>query len=73
MRVVVSDSTPLITLMKADQLNVLACLFGEVAIPEAVYLEVTTNEAFKKEAELINASHFLKVVQVENMDRVEFL
>ena len=51
MKIVVSDSTPLISLMKADLLDLLAGLFGEVLIPEAVFQEVTTNEEFKDEAE----------------------
>ena len=42
--IVVSDSTPLITLMKATKLVILHGLFGEVVIPDAVYSEVTSNE-----------------------------
>lgn len=71
--IVVSDSTPLITLMKVASLDVLEGLFGEVLIPEAVFSEVTTNESFKAEADLIKGSSFLKVVSVKNLDRVEFL
>lgn len=41
--IVVSDTTPLITLMKADKLDILHGLFGEVLIPEAVFDELTTN------------------------------
>ena len=41
--IVVSDSTPLITLMKAGRLDLLKSLFGEVLIPEAVFAEVTSN------------------------------
>ena len=44
--IVVSDSTPLITLMKAGQLDVLCKLFGDVLIPQAVYSELTRNENF---------------------------
>ena len=71
--IVVSDSTPLITLMKAAKLEVLHGLFGEVVIPDAVYSEVTTNEEFKAEADLIKKSSFLKVVSVNDNDRVDFL
>ncbi len=35
--IVVSDSTPLITLMKAEKLYILQRLFGEVLIPETVF------------------------------------
>ena len=34
--IVVSDATPLITLMTADKLEILNKLFGDVLIPEAV-------------------------------------
>ena len=37
--IVVSDSTPLITLMKTEQLDLLHHLFGEVIIPAAVFQE----------------------------------
>ena len=42
--IVVSDSTPLITLMKAEKLDILYRLFGDVIIPEAVFSEVTGNK-----------------------------
>ena len=54
--IVVSDSTPMITLMKAMHLDILHNLFGEVEIPEAVFEELTTNIEFKDEADLIRNS-----------------
>lgn len=71
--IVISDSTPLITLMKADRLDLLKCLFGEVLLPEAVFAEVTSNEAFRDEADLIRGSDYIKVVKVADPDRVAFL
>lgn len=47
--IVVSDTTPIISLMKAGQLELLRQLFGVVYIPEAVYRELTDNEAFSEE------------------------
>ena len=73
MKIVVSDSTPLISLMKAELLDTLAGLFGEVLIPEAVFQEVTANEEFQDEADQIKKSSFIRVVKVENTDRVSFL
>lgn len=43
--IVVSDTTPIISLMKSGQLE----LFGEVYIPKAVYQELTENEMFLEE------------------------
>ena len=71
--IVVSDTTPLITLLKADQLVILEKLFGEVLVPEAVYSEVTSNDAFYEEAELIRKSAYIKVVKVQNENNVSFL
>ena len=51
--IVVSDTTPIISLMKAGQLELLQKLFGVVYIPEAVYRELTENEAFSEEAKLV--------------------
>ena len=39
--IVVSDTTPLISLMKLSCLELLEPLFGEVIIPEGVYDELT--------------------------------
>lgn len=71
--IVVSDSTPLITLMKAETLYILQRLFGEVLIPETVFHELTSNESYKDEAELINRSDYIKVVTVKNADFVSIL
>ncbi len=71
--IVVSDSTPLITLMKAEKLYILQRLFGEVLIPETVFSELTSNESYPDEAELITESDYIKVVKVENTDLVSIL
>lgn len=71
--IVVSDSTPLIMPMKANKLNILEGLFGEVLIPEAVYSEVTDNQAFRDEAELIRNSDYVRIVRAHDRARVSFL
>lgn len=48
---IVSDTTPLISLIKINRLDLLEKLFHEVLIPEAVYRELTTNQSFALEAE----------------------
>ena len=48
--IVVSDSTPLISLMKVSQLDILQKLFGDVLIPEAVFSELTSNDALESHA-----------------------
>ena len=71
--IVVSDTTPLITLMKVGRLNILHSLFGEVCIPKAVFSEVTSNETFENEADIIRNSEYIKVVMVRDQRQVEFL
>ena len=71
--IVVSDSTPLISLMKAERLDTLHKLFGDVLIPEAVFYEVTVNEDFPEEAEQIRNSDFIRVVSVEDEKSVLLL
>ena len=71
--IVVSDSTPLISLMKASQLDILEKLFGNVLIPEAVFSELTANDAFPEEAALIQKSKSIKVVVVSDHKAVSLL
>ena len=71
--IVVSDTTPLITLMKAGKLSILHSLFGEVRIPEAVFSEAVCNETFKDEANIIRNSEYIRVVKVQAQSQVEFL
>ena len=70
---VVSDSGPLISLMKGGQLKVLYSLYGEVLIPEAVFSEVTTNPRYEDEAETIRTCDFIRVVTVEDRKAVSLL
>ncbi len=71
--IVVSDSTPLITLMKAASLHVLNGLFGDVLIPRAVFSELTNNRAFRDEADLIRNSDYIRVVDVPHPELVDLL
>ena len=71
--IVVSDATPLITLMKVSELAFLGELFGEVLIPEAVFSEVTENSSFQNEARMIQQSSFIQVVSVQDRERVSLI
>lgn len=64
--IVVSDTTPIISLMKAGQLELLQRLFDVVYIPEAVYRELTVNEAFSEEVRTVQECEFLYVQKVDN-------
>jgi len=61
---IVSDTTPIITLMKMGHLDILKQLYGKVLIPNAVYMELTGNEKFAAEASQVMYSDFLEVEEV---------
>lgn len=63
---IVSDTTPIITLMKMGHLDILKRLYGKVLIPNAVYMELTGNEKFVTEASQVIDSDFLEVDKVDN-------
>ena len=44
--IVVSDTTPLISLMKVGLLNLLEKLYHEICIPKGVYTELTSSTDF---------------------------
>lgn len=68
--IIVSDTTPIISLIKIKHLGLLKKIFGNVIIPYAVYSELTSNIAFIDEiAEIRNAS-FLEVLSVKNEEAV---
>ena len=71
--IVISDTTPLISFLKIDHLDLLEKLFGKVFIPQAVYNELTADIRFKHEAQQIEQSTFMEVRNVENMGSVSVL
>lgn len=71
--IIVSDATPIISLLKIEQLDLLEKLFKRVKIPVAVYQELTTNQKFKQEAELIKGKAFIDIVEVEDTKSVSIL
>lgn len=71
--IVVSDTTPLISLLKIERLDLLEKLFGNVLIPQAVYEELTVDVRFKLEAEQLKQKEFITVRAVKNLDSVSIL
>ena len=49
--IVISDTTPLISLIKINHLELIEELFGKIQIPDSVYRELVSNDRFKAEAE----------------------
>ena len=71
--IVVSDTTPLISLMKMGRLELAEQLFGEVQVPNAVYMELITNPQFSEEAQQIQNSSFIKRVVIDDSKSVDLL
>lgn len=71
--IVVSDTTPLISLLKIDRIGLLEKLFGQVLIPQAVYNELTADERFKLEADNIRRRSFIKVRTIQNPESASIL
>lgn len=71
--IVVSDTTPIIALMKVRCLKLLQGLFDVILIPEGVYRELTSNESFPEEAEQIKTTDYVKVVSVKEYRTVDVL
>ena len=68
---VVSDTTPIISLMKDNRLGILKELFKEIVIPEAVYNELTSNQSFPEETAIISACDFIKTVTIEDKKLID--
>ena len=62
--IIISDTTPIISLLKAEQLDLLQKLFQEVIIPKAVYNELISNTKFQNEAQIIKECSYIFVEEV---------
>jgi predicted nucleic acid-binding protein len=63
--IVISDTTPIISLMKIDYLDILEKLYKNIIIPRAVYDELIINTDYDDEIDIIKRCTFLKVQDVE--------
>lgn len=71
--IVVSDTTPLISLMKIGQLELVHKLFGEIQIPQAVFDELTSNRRFPDESRQIKECNYINTVVVDDINAVKLL
>lgn len=71
--IVISDTTPIITLSKLKRLDLLQRLFGKIMIPYAVYNELTSNEQFQDEADAVDKAEYIEIVRVQDTKAVELL
>lgn len=71
--IVISDTTPIISLLKINKLSLLQVLFGKVIIPQAVYNELVSNLKHTNEAVIIFNTSYIFIKKVENRQRVDEL
>lgn len=71
--IVIADTTPIITLLKLERLDLLEKLFGGVIIPVAVYEELTSNQSYLTEAQIISDCSFLKCREVFDRQSIKIL
>ncbi|EMB25543.1 DUF3368 domain-containing protein [Treponema denticola] len=60
--IVISDTTPVISFLKIDRLDLLETLFGIVQIPRSVFAELTGNIKYRDEAEIIKNTTFIQMI-----------
>lgn len=70
---IISDTTPIISLAKVNRLYLLERIFGKVLIPKAVFEELTENSYYAEEAVLIRSCSFLVCENVRNQESVKIL
>lgn len=70
---VISDTTPIISLMKAGKLELLQKMFETVIVPEAVYRELTENPQYSTEAKRIKECAYICEEIVKNEKAVHIL
>ena len=71
--IVVADTTPIITLLRLERLELLEKIFGQVIIPNAVYEELTANQKYLAEAKVIGDCSFLKRGEVLDRQAIKIL
>lgn len=63
---IVSNTTPIISLLKLNELDLLQSMFGEISIPEAVYNEITVKGSYNDEIEIFKKAGFINKKVVRN-------
>ena len=71
--IVIADTTPIITLMKLQRLDLLEKLFDTVIVPNAVYEELVSNSNYLMEAQTVVECPFLKRREVSDRQSIKIL
>jgi predicted nucleic acid-binding protein len=63
--IVISDTTPILSLIKIDRLKILEELYKKIIIPKAVYDELIINIDYQDEIDIIKRCNFIQIENVE--------
>ena len=70
--IVISNTTPILSLLKIEKLNLLQQLYGEIIIPFAVYKEIE-NGKDKPFYEDLSKLDWIKIINIKNPESRVFL
>jgi uncharacterized protein len=71
--IVISNTSPIINLAAIGQLSLLRQLYGQIVIPEAVYIEIVGRGAGQSGADEVAAADWIQTRQVANRTAVTAL
>ncbi|MDR1565404.1 MAG: DUF3368 domain-containing protein [Oscillospiraceae bacterium] len=71
--IIVSDTTPIISLLKIEKLYLIQKLYDSITIPSAVYNELLAKDSFPNEIVMIKSCDFIQVNDVKNQSAVKLL
>ncbi len=69
--IVVADTTPILYLIKINEIDILNLLFEEVCIPRWVYNELTKDDKYQEEIKVLLNTTFIKVYDILDTDLVD--
>lgn len=71
MRKIITNTTPILSLLKIDKLDLLKELFGKVTVPNAVYQEIE-NGRHKPYYQDLKQIDWIKIEHIKNQDSLAF-
>lgn len=71
--VVVSNSSPIIHLVKINKLYLLERMYGQIFVPNQVYLECTETRQYHEEVKFISAASWIDIVQIKDIKLFKLL
>ncbi len=70
---IVSNTTPIISLLKINRQNILREIFKKIIIPQGVYDEIVAKSEFTKEMDSFHECKFIEIIAVKNEFAVRLL